>query len=84
MIAAQIKFLHSMLKNQWKSYHALRKMQNNNLRKLIDHAYVQVPYYRDLFDSCHLKPDDIRQTEDFVEKFRYRQKKIFRKPRWIR
>ena len=66
MITTQIKLLHSMLKNQWKSYPTLRKMQNNKLRKLIDHAYTHVPYYKDLFESNHLKPDDIRQTDDLT------------------
>ncbi len=64
MIANQIKFFNSMRKNQWKPYSSLRKCQTNKLRKLIDHAYAHVPFYKELFDSNHLKPEDIRQIED--------------------
>lgn len=53
-----------LLINQWKSPQAIKKIQEKKLRKLIDHAYHRVPYYRELFDACHLKPGDIRTEAD--------------------
>lgn len=40
------------------------KYQNEALRTIIRHAYGTVPYYRELFDGLHLKPEDIRTTAD--------------------
>ena len=38
--------------------------QNRQLRRLIPHAYANVPYYRRLFDEHGLKPADIRTVDD--------------------
>jgi phenylacetate-CoA ligase len=40
--------------------------QNERLRRLVDHAYRNVPYYRELFDRHGLKPRDIRTVEDLA------------------
>ncbi len=53
-----------MRKNQWEPRSALKKLQTNKLRNLINHAYTYVPFYKQLFDSNNIKPDDIRQLED--------------------
>jgi phenylacetate-CoA ligase len=34
------------------------------LRRLIDHAYRRVPFYRSRFDDCGLRPSDIRGIDD--------------------
>ncbi len=52
------------LKTQWKSSEEIEHLQSNKLRRLIRHAYNNVPYYRQLFDSAGLTPDDIRETGD--------------------
>ena len=38
--------------------------RNGRLRRLVDHAYRNVPYYRRLFDSRSLKPEHIRGVQD--------------------
>ena len=42
----------------------LLDFQNKRLKKLIHHCYNHVPYYRNLFDSLSLSPDDIRTRAD--------------------
>ena len=41
--------------------------QNKRLQKLVHHCYDHVPYYRNLFDSLSLSPDDIRSRADLAK-----------------
>lgn len=43
---------------------ALLAFQSGRLRRIVRHAYHRVPYYRQVFDSEGLKPEDIRGVED--------------------
>ena len=38
--------------------------QNRKLRSIITHAYHTVDYYRQLFDTAGIEPQDIRTIED--------------------
>lgn len=51
-------------KTQWYSQKQIQEYQNKNLRKIIKHAYKNIPYYRKIFDERGLKPKDIRCKED--------------------
>ena len=42
------------------------KEQNRNIRKFINYIY-KFPFYRSRFDSCGLKPNDIRTADDFLK-----------------
>lgn len=42
----------------------VRNWQEAQLREFIRHAYEHTIYYRNLFDSLGLKPEDIQHTED--------------------
>lgn len=42
----------------------LEEYQLNNLRNLLEWAYLKVPYYRNIFDSIKIKPRDIKSIED--------------------
>jgi phenylacetate-CoA ligase len=42
----------------------LKAFQDAHLRRLVQHAYENVPYYRKLFDGNHLDPRHIRGTGD--------------------
>ncbi len=53
-----------MSRNQWRSFSELEKMQNFKLQKLVHHAYNNVDYYRSLFDSCGIRPLDVRSIKD--------------------
>ena len=49
--------------NQW-SKQEITDWQNNELHRFVKHAYDHTVYYRELFDSLKLTPDDIRCKED--------------------
>ncbi len=41
--------------------------QENRLKKLLQHAYHSVPYYRESFDRIRLKPEDIKSKDDLYK-----------------
>jgi len=51
-------------RSQWLDRHILTDYQEERLRTLVNHAYNNVPYYRNLFNSLRLRPSDIRKLED--------------------
>ncbi len=65
-------------KSQWWESGQLREYQNEKLRKLIRHAYENVPYYRELFVKNKLEPGDIRTVEE-LNKIPVLTKDIIRK-----
>jgi len=60
-----LKYLKIAEENQWKSEEEIREFQWGELRKLLKHAYENVPFYRETFEKLKLTPDDIRSPEDF-------------------
>jgi len=42
----------------------LLELQNQRLQALVHHCYAHVPYYKSLFDSYGLKPEDIKTRDD--------------------
>ena len=56
--------LYQLRKNQWLSLDELRAIQLKKLKEMVKHAYANVPYYRSLFDSIGLRPEDIKTLED--------------------
>ena len=61
------KDLNFLQKSQWWSPEDLKKYQNEKLRLLINHAYKNVPYYRELFKANKLTPDDIKTQNDLIK-----------------
>ena len=55
--------------NPWKTPAQIRAIQNRKLRRILHHAYHNVPYYRELFDAAHIKPEDIREVDDISSDF---------------
>ncbi len=49
---------------QYLPYEELKARQEEKLRQLIRHAYENVPFYRDKFDSVGLRPEEISVIED--------------------
>lgn len=49
--------------NQW-SKQEIKEWQDKELQKFVKHAYDHTVYYRSLFDSMGLTPDDIRSIKD--------------------
>lgn len=56
--------LRQLLRNRRLSRDELENMRNRKLRALIRHAYEYVPFYRSLFRSVDLSPEDIRTVDD--------------------
>jgi phenylacetate-CoA ligase len=57
-------YITRLRRNQWVKEEELMNIQENRLRMIIDHAYHNVPYYHEMFDSHSIKPEDIRTAED--------------------
>ncbi len=49
---------------QWSSKDEIRSYQDRQLKRLIEHCYEHVPYYRRIMDERHLKPADISTVDD--------------------
>ena len=58
--------LYSILRHPHVGRDQLVAFQNARVRRLVDHAYRNVAYYRGLFDRHGLKPHDIRTVEDLA------------------
>ncbi len=64
MIFNSLKQLYYLKKRQYLPLEEIRSYQEDKLRKIIRHAYENVVYYRNLFDTARVKPDDIRTLDD--------------------
>lgn len=51
-------------RGQWLEPDEIRIIQRDKLRRLIRHAYEQVPYYRHLMEKSGINPSDIVEPED--------------------
>jgi len=51
-------------KTQWWSVKRLRRLQENKLRLLLEHAYNNVPHFRRVFCGRNLKPQVFRSVKD--------------------
>ena len=58
------RILGGLEESQWYEREQLEALQHEKLRRVIDFAYKQVPYYREVFDERGLKPEDIRTSAD--------------------
>jgi phenylacetate-CoA ligase len=56
--------LNFLEKSQWWSKEELEQYQNEQLRKLVGHAYNNVPYYSRLFKDSKLSLSDIKTIKD--------------------
>ena len=60
----RLETMYSLLRHPHVAREEIVAFQNSQLRRLIIHAYNNVPYYRRLFDQNGLKPGDIRSIAD--------------------
>ena len=63
--------------SEWWNEQQIETYQLSQLKKLMDHAYTNVPYYKTLFDKYGLKPSDINTIED-LQKIPFLTKEIVR------
>jgi phenylacetate-CoA ligase len=52
---------------QWLPPAQIRELQDQKLRRLVRHAYRNVPYYRARMRDLKLSPEDIRTQDDLVK-----------------
>lgn len=50
--------------NEFADISTKQRHQLERLRKLVVHAYMTVPYYRERFDALNIKPHDISKIDD--------------------
>lgn len=62
----EILELQRLLKYRRLSHVELEELRNRKLRAVIHHAYEKAPYYRSLFQSIGLSPEDICTVEDLM------------------
>ena len=60
----RFKYYNKLRLNLKRDRSYIIKEQNKNIRKLIDHAYHQTAYYKELMDSLKIHPNDIRTKDD--------------------
>lgn len=58
--------LPGALRNQWLPDERIITLQRRKLQKMIRHAYANVPYYRNLFDTHGIDPEQITSTQDLT------------------
>lgn len=57
-------YLSEIEKTQWCSRDEIQTLQWNKMKGLLDHAYRNVPWYRNIFKERGLSPADIKSHED--------------------
>jgi phenylacetate-CoA ligase len=58
------RYYETLRKTQWLPLAQMRELQDEKLRRLVRHAYRNVPYYRSRMQELKLRPEDIRGQAD--------------------
>ena len=61
------RILKELKVSQYYTKEEIEQYQNQNLQKMINHCYNNVPYYMELLKSLALKPEDIRTKKDLAK-----------------
>jgi phenylacetate-CoA ligase len=59
-----LKYLAELKSHQRKSDKDLKEIQLKKLRHMVNHAYNNVPFYRELFTRENIIPEDIKNLDD--------------------
>lgn len=59
------KMLTEYNKSQWYPSDRIKEMEWLNLKHILNHAYLNVKYYKEIFEGMKIIPDDIRTMDDF-------------------
>jgi len=70
-------YCNELSRNQWLGSVELKQLQEKRLRDITNHAYNNVPLYKEKFDALGIKPEDIRSLED-VQKLPFTTKQEVR------
>ncbi|MFH1681730.1 MAG: hypothetical protein ABIH26_13945 [Candidatus Eisenbacteria bacterium] len=60
------KYLHfaRLMRNEKRSPAEIRRIQSAKLRRLVHHAYENVPFYRERLRAAGARPEDVRSADD--------------------
>ncbi len=72
-----VKYKNLLEESQWWARDELRDWQLSELKKLLKHAYNNVPYYNRVFKERNLKPEDINSISELAQ-LPYLTKKLVR------
>jgi phenylacetate-CoA ligase len=61
-----ITFYKFLEKSQWWHPRKIARYQNNQVKKLIEHAYNNVPYYKKIMLRNGIRPRDVRRVNDLL------------------
>lgn len=68
MITRNAGYYYDVLdRSQWLPPDAIRSLQEAKLRRLMNHAYWHVPYYREVLDRRGLRPEGIGTIDDLMK-----------------
>lgn len=62
-----LNFLKLYTKSQYWNCQKLDEFRNKKLMMMVNYAYNNIPYYRQIFRINNLKPDNIKNTEDVTK-----------------
>ena len=62
----KLNHVKALEKSQWLPAEELKTIQWKKLKETIDYAYQQSPYYRKLFKTLGLTPEDIKTPDDYL------------------
>jgi phenylacetate-CoA ligase len=65
-VTAPARMAWSVMRAARMNREALRRLHDQKLRRVVSHAWDNVPYYRRLFDGAGIGPDSIRSVDDLV------------------
>ncbi len=65
-ILLSVYHLHGLLRSQWLSPSEIEAIQQRKLRAILLHAYENVDYYHQLFDSAGVRPERIKDRQDLL------------------
>jgi phenylacetate-CoA ligase len=58
------RYYETLRSTQWLDAAAVRELQDEKLRRIVRHAYRNVPYYRRKMQEAKLRPEDVRGQAD--------------------
>ena len=72
-----IRVKKNLEKTQWLKREEIHKLQTNKFNKLLRHAYLTVPYYKDMLDRLGFNSNEEYQL-NYISKLPYLTKEIIR------
>lgn len=61
------RLIQQLEQTQFLDLYQIEEYQNQKLKKLINHCYKNVPFYKEQFRKLRLKPKDIKTKEDLIK-----------------